>query len=397
MDHYLGGLRGKLAVEIASIGAPGKDDKGHGITFVLGNESCDLDSAVCAIVYAYFLSCREILQENIIVPLLNVASQDLALKTEVVKCMLACGGLRAENVPCLEEIDFQALKKKGVDFKLVLVDHHNLFDDSLEDHLAEVIDHRPISSQLPASCRLEGEGSVKVTIKPVGSCATLVMKRIWEINPDFRDPEALKLIRLAIIADTANFSEEAKKTTPADMEVVNRIDLVLGMDVLSRRVDYQMVMLAKREIKGLSVTQCLRRDLKVIRLDGIGLAMSSLMASALKLVERENFFDDATTFLESNDCASLVVMGLYDRITAAATCDNSAASMERDMALFPTTAPSTVALTKHLPQSAAGALQLEPLDCATPGVKVFKQGDVAFSRKKVLPFIKDILTAAEQL
>ena len=74
-----------------------------------------------------------------------------------------------------------------------------------KDCIEEIIDHRPVSSLLPKSCTCSDSKAV-VNIKPVGSCATLVLKRVWEINPDFRDTQSLRMIRFAIITDTVNFS-----------------------------------------------------------------------------------------------------------------------------------------------------------------------------------------------
>ena len=85
------------------------------------------------------------------------------------------------DVPCIEEIDFVALSEKlgANQLKIVLVDHNNIFDESLETkHLAEVIDHRQ-------KCKSQFGDNVKLTIETVGSCATLIMQRIWEQNPDF--------------------------------------------------------------------------------------------------------------------------------------------------------------------------------------------------------------------
>ena len=63
MDQYLTSIREKL-----------KDvnDK-TSVTFVIGNESCDLDSAVSAIVYAYFLNTKTESDDSLVVPILNVA------------------------------------------------------------------------------------------------------------------------------------------------------------------------------------------------------------------------------------------------------------------------------------------------------------------------------------
>ena len=51
---------------------------------VLGNEACDLDSAVCALVFAHFLKHQNKHAASIYMPVLNIAKEDFALKTEVV-------------------------------------------------------------------------------------------------------------------------------------------------------------------------------------------------------------------------------------------------------------------------------------------------------------------------
>ena len=61
------------------------------------------------------------------------------------------------------------------------------------------------------------------------------------------------------------FSESAKKTTEDDLRVMDRIDLLLGLDTLSRTVDYQLVLSAKTDLSGLSTKQILQKDLKVVK------------------------------------------------------------------------------------------------------------------------------------
>ena len=102
------------------------------------------------------------------------------MRTEVIFCMEKLN-LSISHVPCIEEIDFVALSEKfgGNQFKIILVDHNNIFDESLETkHLAEIIDHHE-------KCKSTFRDNVKLTIETVGSCATLIMQRIWERNPDF--------------------------------------------------------------------------------------------------------------------------------------------------------------------------------------------------------------------
>jgi inorganic pyrophosphatase/exopolyphosphatase len=51
----------------------------------MGNESCDLDSAVSALVYAYLLynEVNAKTKGTAVIPLFNICKKDLPLKTEV--------------------------------------------------------------------------------------------------------------------------------------------------------------------------------------------------------------------------------------------------------------------------------------------------------------------------
>ena len=62
MDQYLKTSR----IELKNL------EKGSSVTFVIGNESCDLDSAVCCITYGYFLHFQQ-KSKDIAIPLLQVS------------------------------------------------------------------------------------------------------------------------------------------------------------------------------------------------------------------------------------------------------------------------------------------------------------------------------------
>ena len=74
----------------------------------------------------------------------------------------------------------------------------------------------------------------------------------------------MMLCRYAIITDTVNFSKVAQKTTPTDIDVVEKLDTKLR--VHWREKDYKMIAVAKQDTKNLTVSQCLRKDLKVRKL-----------------------------------------------------------------------------------------------------------------------------------
>lgn len=64
------------------------------IVFVVGNESCDLDSAVCAVSLAYFYMNTKKLPDHLLtggtrqfLPMMNIHRTNLPLKTEVTYFM----------------------------------------------------------------------------------------------------------------------------------------------------------------------------------------------------------------------------------------------------------------------------------------------------------------------
>lgn len=64
------------------------------VVFVLGNESCDLDSAVCAVGLAYFYMNTNKLPSHLLIdgqrrflPMMNIHRANLPLKTEVTYFM----------------------------------------------------------------------------------------------------------------------------------------------------------------------------------------------------------------------------------------------------------------------------------------------------------------------
>ena len=144
------------------------------------------------------------------------------------------------------------------------------------------------------------------------------------------------------------------------------------------------------------------------------LAMSSLMMSASQFVKREGFEEDALSFLESQSCHGLVIMGsivgkaennevrifkfaiklgmcyfhvYYKKIL----CLFLQEKFERDLAVYPT---NDCELTKNILENLPkyDELKLQEIDTSCDGkFCVFSQGDVSFSRKKVMPLIKDIM------
>lgn len=152
---------------------------------MIGNESCDLDSAVSAIGLAYHLTNHKPLTDvhatDYFIPVLNVTRSKLPLKSEVVH-FLRKNEILTENVICRDEVEM------GRFSTCILVDHH--VSDLDPQKIKMVFDHRPRNPNIQFSPGCE------VTIADVGSCASLITNYILQESANSTDDEkgVLKLL-----------------------------------------------------------------------------------------------------------------------------------------------------------------------------------------------------------
>ncbi|KAG8235836.1 hypothetical protein J437_LFUL016097 [Ladona fulva] len=156
----------------------GQLDEFDTVQVVMGNESCDLDSAVSALVFGLYLSRTSSTvsvpgKRIAVIPLLNIPQSELPLKTEVM-FFFNENDVPVEMLIFRDEIDLHALHAAGR-LALVLVDHHSLPPDdrALAQSVAEVLDHRPRDPHAPPF-----PPHAPVDLRPVGSCCTLVADRL---------------------------------------------------------------------------------------------------------------------------------------------------------------------------------------------------------------------------
>ena len=143
-------------------------------------------------------------------------------------------------------------------------------------------------------------------------------------------------------------------------------------------------------MSSLTVSQLLRKDLKVVNFasvekgiaKNIVIAMSSVMMSAETLYQKDGFDDEICKFLDSKNSTFCFVMG--------AVIDPLTGSIKRDILIYPITITSARKLAEKLRQWPE--LKLEKVILAERSFEVFRQADASFSRKKILPIIKNIFS-----
>ena len=224
---------------------------------MLGNESCDLDSAISAITLAFFYSKHSastipLLNEKpqVIMPLLNIPRKDLPLKTEVTH-FLRQNGVDLENVICRDELSAEQLKVS----KFILVDHNN--SPEFQEQVVQIIDHHKLNDHASYNC--------DKTINLVASCATLIADLILKTTEPSTYSNILKMLYAVIVLDSVNLSKAADKTRPEDTKVVNEIETLLKLDPGKRIEIFNELVETRSDVSTLDSLQILSKDLKSIQ------------------------------------------------------------------------------------------------------------------------------------
>ncbi|KAJ8668423.1 hypothetical protein QAD02_010086, partial [Eretmocerus hayati] len=276
------------------------------VRIVLGNPSCDLDSAVCALVQGYLE--REILSSTtgkndgldfVVLPVMNVSRREFRVKTEVVFFLKRCQV--SENLLTFrDEVNLGALHSSGR-LELVLVDHHTLTgeDTALADCVIEVLDHRPHDPEWPWTGR-------RLTLERVGSCATLVARNLLKLEVDILKPTLALLLLGPILIDTANFSKEADRATALDHEMANELGKICCMNELHRTQLFDEILQAKTDVSGLNSDDLLIRDLKVVN----GVPISGFPILVKEFLQLDGAEEALKAFCSSRSCDACVLVGM---------------------------------------------------------------------------------------
>jgi hypothetical protein len=114
--------------------------------------------------------------------------------------------------------------------------------------------------------------------------------------------------------------------------------------------------------------------------------MSSVMMSTIEMSKKENFIRDLNTFLKTKNCSFAFIMG--------AVLEPESGNLTRDILIYPVSSADKVAaawiLANQLPQCSYLKLLKLQDDISLKDVAIFSQSDPSFSRKKILPIIREI-------
>ncbi|ESO95061.1 hypothetical protein LOTGIDRAFT_81753, partial [Lottia gigantea] len=337
---------------------------------VIGNESCDIDSAISSLVYAYYLYTIDEDESVLFLPLMQIPRSKFRLRLEAVH-FLEKIGIEPDILSFYEDISLEELQTKGK-LLLTLVDHHvlapNLSD--LESSVVKVIDHRPISKQWPTS--------VECIIEPVGSCCTLIAEEVVG-NPDFPfDGIVNVLLYGTILIDTINMSPEAGKTTDKDTLMIHKLEDTLEEMGVDRDTLYEDLNDAKFDLSGLTTSEILEKDMKLIHGNNLIVAMCSVTMEMKELFTRSDLESELKKLSQEKNAEVVIIM----------TLSNQDGSPTRQLALYSENRIYKQQVCVVLSVILFPSLQLELIPAPTDNIQAYSQGNVQASRKKILPVIK---------
>ena len=343
---------------------------GPEVTVVLGNMACDLDSGVCSLVLAHHRAVSG--QHNVVIPVFNIPSQDFPLKTELVAA-LAAENIDAEDLIFRDQLDLANIQ----DLKLILVDHNVLADQDkhLDDKVVEILDHH-VSETSHTNLAI---------IEPVGSCSSLVLRKIFLENPEFADLCSLRLVHKTVLIDTTELRPEAKKVTELDVKMVEKCESILGLNITDRHQIYEALQGEKRRVNHLNAHQLLRRDFKTLSDNKIKVCLSSIPMLAKSWSHLPDLESHLGAFLAQGGFTVLLVLGSSikeDQIT-------------KDLILTgDDQCPQFTAIVEALQSNSAPGLELER-DRSVRKMLRFSQGNTGASRKQIMPIVKSALSQSQ--
>ncbi|RWS15582.1 protein prune 2-like isoform X2, partial [Dinothrombium tinctorium] len=347
---------------------------------VVGNESCDLDSAVSSIVYAYLLylnSNKNNDTKTLFFPILNTNRKDLQLKSELIFWLKDTIQLNLDFVIVKEDVN-SILKHSGKKILITLVDHNKNEEFEELGEIVEIIDHhQDLVVNHRSNTKLEIDSHI-------GSCTTLIAKRYLnycEENNQKADIQVVLMLYGPIVLDTVCFSTSAQRFCEEDLNIAQKIEHILGPASLTREEVFQQLTKAKNSLSELNVEQILRKDLKVIEgSDSKNFVISSVSGHLVSdIFSEDKFSSSLISFIENNHYVGICVMGIKsdEKLT------------KRELAICTISDVLFEKICQKL-QDPSSNLQLKVL-WSRKNVILWEQGNVTASRKIVLPLISMIM------
>lgn len=266
------------------------------LKFVVGNESADLDSITCALVYGYLTSNTN----NSCIPVTNIPASDLSLRPELA-ALLRHADLEPTQLITLDDLpDLDAGRTEWT-----LVDHNAMqgrLGSLYADKVTGCIDHHDDEGKVPK------DGKPRI-VEKAGSCNSLVAnycRSVWDKLSDTSsavcaahgqddslmndnaftstwNAQVAKLALASILIDTINMTAQSKVTDHDNKAVLYLTARINSSPKIGKSFNldnfYEEINSAKSDIDSLSAEDILRKDYKQWSEGSLTLGISSVVKS----------------------------------------------------------------------------------------------------------------------
>ncbi|KAG6216145.1 hypothetical protein E4U50_006319 [Claviceps purpurea] len=254
------------------------------LTFVVGNESADLDSLCSAVVYAFIRTNSAPYALHI--PLANLPRADLAMRTEMT-AVLQHAALTPEQLLTLTELPDPQQLQPHQDTHWVLVDHNSPTSPvrELGGQITGCVDHHVDEAFVDENVQPR-------VIEPCGSCMSLIVdecRPAWqELRKQMEAAEHDKLIKLClapILLDTANMTATFK-VRPKDTRAVEFLQQQMHDQTFDASQYHDQIHAVQEDISALCFRDILRKDYKEWQEGGLTLGISCVVRGFEFLLEK---------------------------------------------------------------------------------------------------------------
>lgn len=339
----------------------------------LGNEAADLDSIVCAIAFAY----ANHTDAAPTVPVVNVPREDLPLRRDVMRALTLAGlSATGEQLVFIDDLKLVDMLSSGA--RLTLLDHNELCSEQagLNEYVTGIVDHHvDAGKHFSASPRV---------VEKVGSCATLVT----ELMGSKLNAAVAVLLLSAVLLDTQNMDMDSGKGTERDKKAIELLRPLAqeGLQLVGFDTDgkwqkrlFKMLKSERRSVDGMSVSDLLRKDLKVVSGKGRRLGLASVNVSVAELfvlAGKEGLAKCLVEFAEKRGLLAVLVL-----------CNSTNGAFKREMCIADGVGDEIV---EKMIDAKDGVLQLMNVE-RVHGVRWMQQGNCKASRKVISPIVIDVL------
>ncbi|KAK0726336.1 hypothetical protein B0T21DRAFT_413672 [Apiosordaria backusii] len=379
------------------------------LTFVVGNESADLDSICSALLYAYFRThAPSSSQQTLHIPLSNLPRADLALRTELNAIFpSSSNSVTPDDLITLSDLPPPSdLTPEST--KWYLVDHNVLTGElskrGFDKSIVGCVDHHDDEGVIPS------DAQPRVFAK-CGSCMSLVLSQcqpIWdELEPHREIDEELARVAMApILIDTVNLTSK-DKTTDWDIKAAQYAEEKLAATLGSARSNsegydrgqyFEHLSRLKDSILHLSYRDILRKDYKrwsdgSLNL-GISTVVQGLETCLAEVGEKQTFLTALRDWAREQELDIAAVM----------TVSKQGGVFTRELLIWALGGQEAVKVVKRFVEKNGETLGLEKWkdgeldeEGENEWRACWRQMEVGSSRKQVAPMLREVMKESARL